>query len=111
MSQGAKPGERILYSRNEDGEVQAALKLLNDGKIEMVSPADFEIKGKKIKIEAESDLNIKGQKVKIEGQVEATGGTFKCKGSAAPTGTGCLCALSLCPVTGAAHVGDTATNT
>lgn len=111
VSQGAKPGERILYSRNEDGEVQAALKLLNDGKIEMVSPADFEIKGKKIKIEAESDLNIKGQKVKIEGQVEATGGTFKCKGTAAPTGTGCLCALAVCPVSGAAHVGDTAANT
>ena len=34
-SQGAKPGEKILYSRGSDGEVKAAIKLLNDGKIEM----------------------------------------------------------------------------
>ena len=38
VSQGAKPGDRILYSRNEDGEVQAVLKLLGDGTIEGVSP-------------------------------------------------------------------------
>lgn len=112
VSQGAKPGERILYSRNEDGEVQAVLKLLGDGTIEGVSPGGYKYTtDKDYKIEASGDVGIKGTKVKIEGQVEATGGTFKCKGSAAPTGTGCLCALSVCPVSGATHVGDTAANT
>ena len=36
-SQGAKPGERILYSRDENGEVRAALRLLGDGTVEIES--------------------------------------------------------------------------
>lgn len=32
-SQGAKPGEKILYSRAEDGSVMAMVKLLQDGTI------------------------------------------------------------------------------
>lgn len=32
-SQGAKPGERILYSRDEDGNVRAVVHLMNDGSI------------------------------------------------------------------------------
>lgn len=112
VSQGAKPGERILYSRNEDGEVQAVLKLLGDGTIEGVSPGGYNLKtDKDYKIEASKDVGIKGVNVKLEGQVEATGGTFKCKGTAAPTGAGCLCALPICPVSGAVHIGDTAANT
>lgn len=35
VSQGAKPGEKILYSRDNDGGVQAVLKMLGDGKINM----------------------------------------------------------------------------
>ncbi len=33
VSQGAKPGEKIMYSRDADGVVQAVIKLLNDGSI------------------------------------------------------------------------------
>lgn len=40
VSQGAKPGEKILYSRNDDGEVMAAIKLLNDGSIQMQTFGD-----------------------------------------------------------------------
>ena len=120
VSQGAEPGERILYSRDSDGNVQAVLKLLGDGSFEGISPGGYKLETEKdfelktdgdIKVEASGDVGIKGTNVKIEGQVEATGGTFKCKGTAAPTGTGCLCALSVCPVTGAPHVGDTASGT
>lgn len=120
VSQGAEPGERILYSRDSDGNVQAVLKLLGDGSIEGISPGGYKLETEKdlelktdgdTKVEASGDVGIKGTNVKIEGQVEATGGTFKCKGTAAPTGTGCLCALSVCPVTGAPHVGDTASGT
>lgn len=35
VSQGAKAGEKILYSRDKDGRVKAAISLLNDGKIEV----------------------------------------------------------------------------
>lgn len=120
VSQGAEPGERILYSRDSDGNPQAVLKLLGDGSFEGISPGGYKLQTEKdfelktdgdTKIEASGDVGIKGTNVKIEGQVEATGGTFKCKGIAAPTGTGCLCALSVCPVTGAPHVGDTASGT
>lgn len=35
-SQGAKPGERILYSRDKDGNVRAVVHLMNDGSISVV---------------------------------------------------------------------------
>lgn len=40
VSQGAKPGEKILYSRNDDGDVMAVIKLLNDGSIQMQTFGD-----------------------------------------------------------------------
>lgn len=36
-SQGAKPGERILYSRDKDGNVRAVVHLMNDGSVSVVS--------------------------------------------------------------------------
>lgn len=54
VSQGAKPGEKILYSRDKDGNVKAALKLLNDGKIEMHTPSDFSFT-------ADGDIKVKGK--------------------------------------------------
>jgi hypothetical protein len=36
-SQGAKPGERVLYSRDKDGDVRAVVHLMNDGSISVVS--------------------------------------------------------------------------
>ena len=33
-SQGAKPGEKILFSRDKDGKVVATIKMLNSGNIE-----------------------------------------------------------------------------
>lgn len=97
-SQGAKPGEKILYSRDKNGEVQAALKLLNDGKIEMISPDDFSLEGKK--------LALKADEIKIEGkETELTGGKVKCKGTATPDGTGCFCGIAYCPYTGAPQTG------
>lgn len=35
-SQGAKPGERILYSRDKDGNVRAVVHLMNDGSVSVV---------------------------------------------------------------------------
>lgn len=35
-SQGAKPGERILYSRDEDGNVRAVIHMMNDGSVSVV---------------------------------------------------------------------------
>lgn len=96
VSQGAKPGEKILFSRDEDGEVQAALRLLNDGKIEMVAPDAFSIESEKklslktedefslesakklaaktddaMELEAKNKMSLKGSEVAIEGQTKA----------------------------------------
>lgn len=35
-SQGAKPGERILYSRDKDGNVRTVIHLMNDGSVSVV---------------------------------------------------------------------------
>lgn len=43
VSQGAKPGEKIMYSRDADGNVQAVLKLLNDGQISITAPGKFAV--------------------------------------------------------------------
>lgn len=112
ITQGAKPGEKIFFSRDSDGNAKAIFKLLGDGKIESLAPGGYDFKSEKdLKIQTDGDVRIKGENIKIEGKVEVTGGNFKCKGTAAPSGTGCLCALDICPVSGAIHVGDTASNT
>ncbi len=112
VSQGANPGERILYSRNSDGEVQAVLKLLGDGTIQGIAPKNFEVTtDEDIKLEASGDVGIKGTNIKMEGKIEATGGSFKCGGTVSPTGSGALCGIPVCPITGAPHVGDTAMGT
>lgn len=36
-TQGAKPGERIIYSRDEDGNIRAVIHLMNDGSVSVVS--------------------------------------------------------------------------
>ena len=106
LSQKAKPGEKILFSRNKNGEVKAILKLLNDGNVKLETPED-------INLETEKNLTAKvSQKIKIEAaETELTGGQLKCKGVATPTGKGCFCALSVCPVTGSLQTGDIVMNT
>lgn len=117
VSQGAEPGERILYSRNSDGEVQAVLKLLGDGTIEGIAPGDI-----KVQTDGDLKLEVKGnQEEKIDGdrkfdvvgklelkatQTKLTGGQLECTGTATPSGSGCFCAIPVCPVTGAPHTGS-----
>lgn len=102
-SQGAKPGEKILFSRDKDGEVQAAVKLLGDGKIEMISPDDFSLEGKKLKLKAD-EITIEGQATELKG------GSVKCKGTATPDGTGCFCGVPYCLYTGAPQTGTNVSN-
>lgn len=113
VSQGAKPGERILYSRDEDGNPQAVLKLLGDGKIEAVSPGGVKVStDDNYELEVKKDMTVKVDgNTKFSGKVEITGGNMKCKGTATPSGTGCFCALPTCPVTGAPHTGEMVMNT
>lgn len=62
-SQGAKPGEKILFSRDKDGKVVATIKMLNSGNIEIELKSDY-----KIKTEGNIELNGSdfGGLIKIE---------------------------------------------
>ena len=63
-SQGAKPGEKIYFARNEKGEIKSKLSMLGKGEVLWELEGDFELLTKKgIKIEAEKDVssNIKGK--------------------------------------------------
>ena len=119
-SQGAKPGEKIFFGRDADGNVVSKLSMLNDGTIKAEADKDVlftskenqEYKAdKNLSLEAAEKASLKGADVDIIGKVKATGGSLECKGSATPTGTGCLCALKFCVVTGAAQSGEKAEGT
>lgn len=84
VSQGAKPGEKILYSRDENGEVMAAIKLLNDGSIQMQTFGDaginFTDKAGNV-IETSSDgiklTDKNGGKVTMAGKITLEGQSGK----------------------------------
>ncbi|GHU66625.1 hypothetical protein FACS189447_07880 [Spirochaetia bacterium] len=62
-SQGAKPGEKIFFSRNADGELQSIIKMLEDGTIDRAIKKDSitKIEGKEtIDIEGDLTLTVKG---------------------------------------------------
>lgn len=118
QSQGAKPGEKFLYSRNDKGEIQACIKLLEDGKIETYAPEEVTFTAdKKIIVNVKEDveftskkkIDIKGKDIKLEGNVKITGGELEAKGTATPTGQGCLCAMPFCAFTGAPQTGSKST--
>ncbi|MDO5773263.1 MAG: hypothetical protein Q4P16_02990 [Spirochaetales bacterium] len=113
-SQGAKPGEKILYSRNEDGEVQAVLSLLNDGKVKLETPEEVSLAAEK-DLKAESKANVEvttAQKMTLKAQeTELTGGILKCKGTASPNGQGPFCAIPVCPFSGALQCGSEVSGT
>ncbi len=98
-SQGAKPGEKIIYSRSSSGEVMAAIKLLNDGKIEMLSPDSLAVSGSEIEVKADKSLKFESK------EIEFTGGKVTCKGAATPTGQGGFCAMPYCAFSGAPQTG------
>lgn len=67
-SQGAEPGEKLIYSRNSDGDLVAKIHLKKDGKIEVEADDDISIKTNgKLIIEAAKDVEVKiNANVKID---------------------------------------------
>lgn len=135
-NKGAKPGEKILYSRDQQGNVKAVLRMLNDGTIEGVAPGHIDIqtdgttdwkskdtitvqtdgetdwKSKKtITVKTDEQLNVESKKETLfESKKQTTikspatvltGGSVTLAGSGAADGTGCLCGIHFCYVTGA----------
>lgn len=135
-SQGANPGEKIFFGRDANGNITSKLSMLNngdvklenkgdviqkvmgnkkvtvDGDISVISKGDQEYSAdKNINILAINKSTLKGSDVEVIGDVVITGGSLECKGTAVPTGTGCLCAISFCRATGEPHTGQLARGT
>ena len=159
-TQGAKPGEKIYFARNEKGEIKSKLSMLGKGevlwelqdffelltektikleakeKIGIKSEGNFDIEAEKgvavksadnfdieakkgvtvksadnVDIESGKKATVKGADVELNGKVAATGGSFKCAGTVAPTGSGALCGCKFCFANGAPIAGDTAQGT
>jgi hypothetical protein len=107
QSQGAKPGEKIFFARDEDGKIKSKLSMLGDGSTEWVTDDVFNFETKKrINLTANEKATIKGADVELNGKVKSTGGSFECAGSVIPTGQGALCGCKFCYVTGAAVAGS-----
>jgi hypothetical protein len=80
-SQGAKPGEKILFGRDPDGKVTGKLSFLNDGTVKLENEKDeiHDTKGARSEtIGGDKTENIKGKKTEtIEGdKTESIKGKF-----------------------------------
>ncbi len=114
VSQGAKPGEKILYSRDENGKAKAILSLLNDGKVKLKTPEEIKLSTKKsIKTEADGNIEVASKKeMTLKAQkTMLTGGQLECNGTAAPSGSGPFCAIQVCPFSGAPQCGTQVSGT
>lgn len=69
LSQGAKPGEKYLFSRDRDGNVQAILKLLNDGKVRLEAPGGVSLDTEKgVEVHAKEAMELSSdKKIKLAG--------------------------------------------
>ena len=95
-SQGAKPGEKILFARNEDSKIVSKLSFLNNGTVKLEAEKDLlcEIKGDKsetidgkLSITVTGDVSIESEgnitkKANGDTELEATG-KFIIKGTQA----------------------------
>lgn len=138
VNQGAKPGEKILYSRSATGEVKAVLKMLNDGKVTLYAPGEIEVTAEKdtsvtvnantsveikkntdvsiekeLTVEVKEDIKVMTEKIMtLEAQVmKLTGGQLVVNGSVPATGSGPFCAITHCHFDGAPHVGPSVNGT
>jgi len=61
VSQGANPGEKILYSRDSNGTIKSTIKLLSTGILELNGNSDFAVAFNDLKIgfdQLKSDYNL-----------------------------------------------------
>lgn len=106
-SQGAKPGEKILYARDGNGEVKAKIHLKNDGSIlvEGEKDAELQIKGN-ISITVDGNCDLNASQVTITANTKITGGNCEIGGTVSPTGQGAFCGIPFCAFTGAPQCGN-----
>jgi len=114
-SQGAKPGEKILFARDKDSKVVSKLSFLGDGTVRLEAESDIDVSTeRKLKMTVKGDITFEGKgdftsettgKFSAKGaQVEITGDTeiiLQTIGSA----MWCPNGRTNCSLTGAPHGG------
>jgi selenophosphate synthetase-related protein len=112
QSQGAKPGEKIFFARDESGNIKSKLSMLGDGAVKWEADDSFNLETKKeINLTTEEKATIKGADLELNGKIKSIGGYFECMGTVVPTGQGALCGCKFCYVTAAPVAGSRAEGT
>ena len=112
------------YEENEGeipSEIKAFIKIKKSGDIEISNmdsdsgEISMDLKGKititahndsNIEVSGNSDITVRGSATLDSPNVTIKGGILNVNGSVGPTGTGPFCAVPVCPLTGAPHIGN-----
>jgi hypothetical protein len=77
VSQGAKPGEKILYCRDADGAVKAKISMLNDGTVKIEAEGDVSVDTKgahSVAADGDASVDTKGAyNVSAAGDISVSG--------------------------------------
>jgi hypothetical protein len=90
-----------------------SIKISGSGKMDITVDGDANITSRgNVNIKALAKVSVEATNVEVKGvNVKITGGTLTTNGNVPPTGTGPYCALPVCILTGAPHVGTTVVGT
>lgn len=102
------------YEEDSTPESTSWIKIDKDGNINVHAEADKTVKidgNCKIEISGNCDIKVSGSTKLDCPDVTVTGGQLTVKGSCAPTSQGPFCAIPVCPVTGAPHIGHVVSGT
>lgn len=101
-----------LNATDKDSEKKGIYIEAFDYKINITPDNGLQIEGsKKFVVDAGSNsVEVKGTNIEVNGNIKMKGSSFQLNGSVAPSGTGALCAIPVCPLTGAPHTGNIALN-
>lgn len=95
-----------------NAEKDMTIKVAGNVKIEVAGNADIKVDGNtKTEVGGNADIKVSGPTKLDCPDVTVTGGKFTMKGTCAPQAGSPFCAIPVCPVTGAIHVGQVVSGT
>lgn len=99
-NKGEIPSEiKAFIKITKEGDIEVSNRDSDSGTVTINVKGDATIISPNITVEGTSSIIVKSPDVTI------TGGMLTTRGSVAPQGTGPFCAIPICPLTGAPHVG------
>ena len=96
------------YEEDSTPDSTSWIKIDKDGNIDVHAEKHMHIKvdgDVKIEVAGDATIDVACSTILNCPDVEITGGMLTVKGNVSPTGQGPFCAIPVCPVTGAPHIG------